>query len=203
MEACTFTYDEIFTHNRAPLFRQFLQLRKRVFVDGLSWSLNYREDLESDQYDNPNAQYVMIVDAGIVVAGARLMPADQDWHGWTHFLKDSALGKIAGMPQNLFPKDFDFLGSYECSRLVLDHDRLPQEQQHRAFHMLSDAFCDLAQRKGFGTYLSLSPAPLLRKFRGMGLSVDSVGRKYICQDDGRTYRILRLCNLTPALAEAA
>jgi acyl homoserine lactone synthase len=194
METLIFDYNEVFKGPRAQDMREFLELRFRVFVQGLGWSLPSRDGMESDQYDNPNCTYILVKRSGRVVAGARIIPSCQDWFGQTNLLRDAAKGRITSIAPDLFPSDYDFADSYECSRLSVDVDQLSNLEVAQVFKHLGQAFAQVAQERGFRTYLSLSPPALLRKFRALGFDVSTVGEKYICQDDGRRYLVLSLSN---------
>ena len=124
METLIFDYNEVFKGPRAQDMREFLELRFRVFVQGLGWSLPSRDGMESDQYDNPNCTYILVKRSGRVVAGARIIPSCQDWFGQTNLLRDAAKGRITSIAPDLFPSDYDFADSYECSRLSVDVDQL-------------------------------------------------------------------------------
>ncbi len=56
------------------------EFRHEVFVRRLGWSLPLLEDTERDQYDTPDAKYVVITDAeGDVTACARLLPTTHEY----------------------------------------------------------------------------------------------------------------------------
>ncbi len=202
METHVFDYNDSFGTPAGDLLRQFFALRKKTFIDGLGWSLETTGDLETDQYDNPNCTYLIVCKRGLVVAGARIIPADKSWYGWTNLMKDSTLGRCPAIDADLFPPEFDFTGSYECSRLVVDHAALTSAEVSEAFDHLGRAFRDVAMARNLRTYLSLSPPALRRKFCAMGFQVSAIGKRYICPDDGRRYQVLRLDN-APAAQVAA
>ena len=53
MENVTFNLAQLHTHGAA--FYDFLRLRKRFFVDQLGWQIPHDDDVEMDQYDNPDS----------------------------------------------------------------------------------------------------------------------------------------------------
>jgi N-acyl-L-homoserine lactone synthetase len=56
------------------------EFRHRVFVKRLGWSLPVMNGLERDQYDTPEAKYVIVSDsAGRITACARLLPTTDSY----------------------------------------------------------------------------------------------------------------------------
>jgi acyl-homoserine lactone synthase len=54
---------------------QYFRLRHQVFVEERRWEdLRRADGIESDEYDNPNAVYLLALDEGRVVGGQRLYP---------------------------------------------------------------------------------------------------------------------------------
>lgn len=54
---------------------QNYRLRHKIFVDRLGWEeLRKPDNRDVDEYDNPNATYLLLIDEGNVVGGARLSP---------------------------------------------------------------------------------------------------------------------------------
>ena len=49
------TFDFLGQHRHGTAYLQYLQLRKRFFVDVLGWDIPHDDDIEMDQYDNPCA----------------------------------------------------------------------------------------------------------------------------------------------------
>ena len=68
------TFDLSRLHQHGPAFYEYLRLRKHLFVDTLGWDLPHNDEVEMDQYDNPNAHYSLVLKNGQVVGGARTMP---------------------------------------------------------------------------------------------------------------------------------
>lgn len=98
-----FTIDDAY---RSPLMRQFFQLRKKVFVDGMGWDLPKHELGEVDQYDRKGAAYVISEKNGDVVGGMRLMPTTtaflgRDGKRYTYMIKDAREGNLSNMPSDL------------------------------------------------------------------------------------------------------
>ena len=71
MENIRFDFSDFHQHGRA--FYEFLQLRKKVFVDAMKWDVPHNAAVEMDQYDTPVAHYSLVLKHGQVVGGARAM----------------------------------------------------------------------------------------------------------------------------------
>lgn len=52
----------------------FLSLRKSKFVDKLKWDIPHTSEREWDQYDLPDALFIVAYDGGDCLGGARLLP---------------------------------------------------------------------------------------------------------------------------------
>jgi len=69
----------VITHDNRALYdesiRQFYRLRHQIFVEERGWGgLRKPDGLETDDYDNEHAIYLLAIDAGRVVGGQRLYP---------------------------------------------------------------------------------------------------------------------------------
>lgn len=89
----------------ATLLRQFFRLRKRVFVDTLDWELDVFDEMEIDQYDQETAEYILQVQDGKCIGGARLLPTttsfEVDGKPFSYMLRDAHLGRLPGFPQEV------------------------------------------------------------------------------------------------------
>ncbi|MQQ09085.1 hypothetical protein GFB49_11520 [Epibacterium sp. SM1979] len=175
-------------------FDQYLELRRRKFCSELGWSIWSDDRVELDQYDNPNTFYSYVHEKGVLVAAARLIPADLEWHGWRNLLVDAHKGMVPAIPPGFLPPDFDFTSSFECSRLVVDEDNLPSTSKAHlsALNLLVQGLIHAASLQNGRKMLSLSPPPLKRGLRMAGFDVAFEGAPYTCPDDQRSYRVLSM-----------
>lgn len=67
--------------NRSAFFQDLTLMhrhRKEIFVDRLGWSLPCEEGLEIDEFDSPDALYLLYYDpAGELLASARMLPTNR------------------------------------------------------------------------------------------------------------------------------
>lgn len=165
---------------KADLVRQFLALRRDVFVEEKRWPLNVQEGLEWEQYDYfPLAHFVLAIEAGEVVGGARLLRCDAQIGtgrvSYSYMIKDAYLGKIT-LPQELCsdppPDDCE---SWELTRLVV-----ATGSRFVAKAVLEAANSFLVQR-GATRCLFLGPPSFMRMARSMGFSPKPLG--LTCRND--------------------
>ena len=170
----------------------YLELRKKVLVDGLSWSLPYDGNLELDQYDTPLTLYSVALKDGEVIAGARAVPCCHAWNGWTYMLRDAALGKITAIPADLVDDLPTSSNVWECTRLVLDENKLAETERSLALQNVVNGLAKVTAQKGAASLLSLSPPMLQRVLSRFGYNCIKRGRTYRCAEDGRRYQVLTM-----------
>lgn len=186
MKLTTFSFIDRADYHQC--YTGFLELRKRVLVDGLGWDLPVTGETESDQYDNPTAVYSAVEYKGRVIAGARAAPCSARWGGWSYMLNDADQGLIPGIPRGILSSYPTENSVWECTRFVSDDVLGTSEDRLRATRMVVAGLCQLSGGLGASSLMSLSPAPLGRLLRSFGYKVSIVGAAYVCADDGRRYR---------------
>jgi acyl homoserine lactone synthase len=159
---------------KADLVRQFLALRRDIFVEEKCWSLNVFEGLEWEQYDYfPLAHYVLAIEDGEVVGGARLIRCDAQIgagsFSYSYMIKDACLGKIA-LPRDLCtgsPPEDDW--TWELTRLVAagGNRAVARAVLEAANHFLVD--------QGARRCLFLGPPAFMRMARSMGFAPEPMG----------------------------
>ena len=120
MQHITFGFTSL--HTRGEAFFGFLALRKRFFVDTLNWDIPHDSVLEMDQYDNPLADYSLVLRDGMVIGGARTMPTTAQWGQHSYMLRDALMGKLGDIPPAVMPGDVASPEVWECTRLVISDE---------------------------------------------------------------------------------
>ena len=68
---------EFFLHDYddlpSALARELFRLRRKTFRDRLDWKVECVEDMEKDQFDNPNTTYLLGMYEGELLCGARFI----------------------------------------------------------------------------------------------------------------------------------
>lgn len=154
--------------------RQFLALRRDIFVEEKRWPLTVHDGLEWEQYDYfPLAHYALAVDGGEVVGGARLLRCDArigtGRFSYSYMIKDACQGKIS-LPQDLCtvppPDDGE---TWELTRLVTT---MGNRLVARAVLEAANSFL---VREGARRCLFLGPPSFMRMARSMGFSPKAMG----------------------------
>ncbi len=159
---------------RSPLMRQFFQLRKKVFVDGMGWDLPTNDLGEVDQYDRQNAYYVISERCGVFVGGMRLIPTtnaflDAQGKRHTYMIKDSYEGRLQNMPRDLVTVEPPVDKSvWEVTRVVTAKEPLNLK-------MLIGAACDFLLTKDVKHILYHTRPSASRLGKIWGYEVASMG----------------------------
>lgn len=195
------TFDFLGQHRHATAFHQYLQLRKRFFVDILGWDIPHNDDVEMDQYDNPCAHYALVLRGSTVVGGARVMPTTAAWGRHSYMLRDALRGEI-GIPARVVSEEIATAAVWECTRFVVSADLCTHAERSACLSLILWGAMELVREQGGDELISLSPVPLLRTLRQLGFPARRVGEPY-GETDGRRYAMLRMPALAPVHSIAA
>ncbi|MCA0905153.1 hypothetical protein LCM27_01940 [Ruegeria marisrubri] len=144
------------------LFVEHFRLRKRVFIDGLNWRLNTRDDQEFDQYDTPFASYCLVSDNDRLVAGARILPTNIEVGPNTYMIRDAALGRLgSGLPPTICEGFAPPVcpNIWEATRLIVD-PTLPKETKKEALRITIDRLVAEARKAGVEKLLAIGGVEL-------------------------------------------
>lgn len=191
MDCITFNMAGMHRHGRA--FYDFLRMRKSFFVDQLNWDIPHDHEVEMDQYDNPTAWYVLVLDDdGEVVAGARAMSTAARWGSHTIMLNDAMEGRIAKIPASVMRGVELGRQVWEVTRIVISDDLRTQADRAEALSLISSGVSEIAMKHGATELVCLSLVPLVRALRSLGFPAERAGQPYTCDDDGRQYAIITM-----------
>ncbi|MBQ2263520.1 MAG: autoinducer synthase [Loktanella sp.] len=190
MEKITFNLTQLHKHGTA--FFEYLALRKQVFVDQLGWDIPHDDDVEMDQYDNPQAYYSLVLRDGKVIGGGRAMATTARWGSHTYMLRDAIEGKIIGIPASVVPEAFVTANIWECTRLVVSSEIKDQAASARCLELIVDGLVEQAVAQNATDLMSLSPPSLMRTLRKFGYAPRMIGEPYVNAEDGRRYVVLSM-----------
>ena len=190
MENIRFDFSDFHRHGRA--FYEFLELRKRVFVDELKWDVPHNDAVEMDQYDTPVAHYSLVLRNGVVIGGARAMATTATWGQHTYMLRDAYSGKLPHIPRHIMSVDIATPKVWECTRLVISSDITTQSERAECMRLIVDGLVDLVRLHGAEELICLSSLHLMRALRQIGYDVNRLGETYRNEEDGRQYGVLRM-----------
>lgn len=200
MDLNVFKFPDLHKHGVA--FSSFMELRHKVLIEGLEWSLPTDGRFEMDQYDHPLSWYSVVTDGRQAVAGARALPCNSSWNGWTYMLLDAERGKLPGISRGLLPVYPNGPDTWECTRLVVAPE-LTQQERERALKLVVHGLCIAANTSGATKLISLSPLLFGRLLRSFGYDVNPLGERYLCEEDGRKYSAFSMpvdCDVGSSLA---
>ena len=159
----------------------FMRLRREVFIEEMRWDLQTTESMEFEQYDSPDAVYVVAHQGDEVLGGARLLRTDREVGTGTvrysYMIRDAHLGYLPGLPQDLCegsPPQAET--AWELTRLVVRNARLGAA--------ILTATNEFLKREGADTCLFLGFPAFMRMARSMGYHPKPMGR-LTGNDDGR------------------
>lgn len=190
MENITFQLSDSYQYGSA--YFDYLALRKQFFVDQLKWQIPHNDNLEMDQYDNPEARYSLVLRDGKVIAGARAMSCSSHWGDYTYMLGDALSGKLGTIPQDVLDHRIDSPDTWECTRLVIAPEVTSMAERNLCLDMIVDGLIDMATREGAHTLISLSNLWLLRSLRKLGYGAELLGQPYVNGDDGHKYAVMAI-----------
>lgn len=185
MEKITFNLTQLHKHGTA--FFEYLALRKQFFVDQLGWDIPHDDDLEMDQYDNPQAYYSLVLLDGKVIGGGRAMATTARWGSHTYMLRDAVEGKIIGIPDTIVDQVLITATVWECTRVVVSADIKDPAVSGECLSLIVAGLAEQARQHGATEMMALSRPSLVRALRKIGYAPKMIGESYVNSDDGRRY----------------
>lgn len=190
MENIRFDFSDLHRHGRS--FYEFLELRKKTFVDQLKWDVPHNDQVEMDQYDTPVARYSLVRRDGRVVGGARIMPTTAVWGAHTYMLRDAFSGKLANIPADIMSVEIASPKVWECTRLVIADEMDTAADRAECLRLIVDGLVDISRAFGAEELICLSSLHLMRVLRQLGYQVTVLGQTYRGKEDGRLYGVLHM-----------
>jgi len=167
---------------RWNLVRDFLILRKEIFIDQMHWDLQATpEAMEFEQYDQIDAVYVVAHRGDEVIGGARLLRTDRQvgtgTFRYSYMIRDAYLGHLPGLPNDICTDEPPVTNmAWELTRLAV--------RTARAGGAILKATNDFLKMEQAQTCLFLGPPSFMRMARSMGYTPRPMG-KVTGNGDGR------------------
>ena len=179
-------------HRHGTAFYDFLRLRKTFFVDQLGWDIPHDDEVEMDQYDNPQAWYVLVQsEEGQVVGGGRILPHSARWGTHTYMLNDAVEGRISSIPSSVMDGVPVANRTWEVTRIVISDELSTHAERSKCLSMILAGTENVLLRFGGEEAISLSPLVMVRALRSLGYDAERRGAPYLCED-GRQYAVLKI-----------
>jgi acyl-homoserine lactone synthase len=161
---------EVVTSENAFLYEPALQdmfrLRHRMFVEVMGWeALRKPDGIERDQFDGPDAVYLILQDgSGHVIGSHRLLPTMKP-HLFSDVFSDMCSVRGVQRGPNI----------YELNRTCVDEDRLDRTQQEWARRQIVAGLAEFSCRAGIDRVTILTPLEVMFRYMLMGIDVRPLG----------------------------
>lgn len=186
METATITWSSI--HHYGGLWFDHLRLRKSLFVDREGWDVPHDKESEWDQYDSPEATYLVTHQGGRALAALRILSCAVAQPMHSYMIRDAALGLSPNIPPAVMATPSTRAQDYEITRLVVD-PHLNRAARARAMAVLSrDAMHHLEERGARRVFALTSPG-FIGWFRRMGVAAHQAG-PVVVNDLGERFCVL-------------
>ena len=185
MENISFSFAQLHQHGTA--FYEFLALRKQFFVDQLGWDIPHDDNVEMDQYDNPNAHYSLVLRDGKVIGGMRAMSTTAQWGSHTYMLGDAVAGKLIGIPEDIIKIATVTPNVWEATRVVISDEVTTHAERAECLGLVLDGVVAQTRAHGGTEIMALCPPVFARTLRQLGYDVDLIGDPYVNCHDQRRY----------------
>ncbi|MCB1355909.1 MAG: GNAT family N-acetyltransferase [Maritimibacter sp.] len=160
------------------LLVSFMEARKRVFVDQLKWELPTVDGMEFDQYDTPQAKWVVIHEFGKILGGVRLMPTTARCGIYSYMLRDAQLGLLDPIPRDVLFLDAPVDPKvWEASRLFITEE-VTASRRAQVQGVLMKQMAVTAGEMGATHVIGIVPAVFARWLRRLELAAVPVGRRF-------------------------
>lgn len=163
-------------HEYGELFANYFRARWQTFIVQRRWNLPEDEGMEFDQYDTPQARWVVVHEGERVLGGLRLAPSTAVCGMYSYMIRDAQRGILGGsIPQNLLydtaPVDASV---WECTRAFISQD-IPMTRRRAVQEELVAAMVGVGGRMGAQSLLALTPGNWPRWYPRQGLVARAIG----------------------------
>ncbi|MCG3728852.1 acyl-homoserine-lactone synthase [Vibrio cincinnatiensis] len=163
-------YSHSFTHLPQSDYVALLKLRYKVFCQRLHWDLNVKEELESDEYDVPQAHYLYAKEAsGHLIGCWRILPTT------SHYMLESTFPDLLG--ELAAPKHPQI---YELSRFAVDkeHSALAGGVSDVTMKMFQSLYYH-AQKYDIDHYVTVTSTGVEKLIQRLGIPCERLGDKQV------------------------
>lgn len=165
-------------HEYGTLLTKYLEARKNIFLDDLGWHVAEVDGMEFDQYDNPQAQWIILHRFGEVLGGVRMLPTTAKCGIYSYMLRDAQNGLLGGMPTDILffeaPVEHNV---WEATRFFIVNS-VPAAQRLEVQKRLFNSMALAASEHGAVHVLGIVPAVWARWSRRLGVKATPIGAKF-------------------------
>lgn len=190
MKTITVNFSNMHLHGDS--FYQYLCLRKKHFIDVLQWQVPHDSVSEMDQYDTPNATYILIEHEKQVVAGVRVLDFDSSFGVHTCMLNDFFINRHVRKNEKLRNILADSKRLWEGTRLVISDEISDAKSRNICLQLIILGIENYILSNEGGTLMTVSSPLFVRKVRQLGYCASQVSPRFDCLEDGKRYAILAM-----------
>lgn len=161
-----------------------------MFVETLNWQVPHDLMVEMDQYDLPEAKYVIVVLGNHVVGGTRLLPGAANALNSSTMIGEALQRQTSILPEH-FPNFISFShNAWEGTRLVLSKEHLgTQALRKECLGSILFGVQRILHRNDATALVTISAVKMEKLLWRYGLYPKQLSDAFVCEDDGRSYQI--------------
>jgi len=170
-------------HHHGNLMVNYLKARREVFIVSKGWQLPETDGMEFDQYDTPEARWIVVHQNGKVLAGIRIAPTTARCGLHSYMIRDAQLGLLQGLPLDpLFLEAPVTDKIWEATRLFVV-DGVPAQQRAVVQRLLMLHMAASAHSLGADQVIGIVPAVFKRWLKRIGMAAVAVGPTFELDGD--------------------
>jgi acyl-homoserine lactone synthase len=161
---------DVVTSQNAVLYKDALEgmfrLRHRIFVERMGWeALRKPDGIEKDQFDTPDAVYLILQDDnGAVIGSHRLLPTIKP-HLFSELFPEMCNVRGVQRAHNI----------YELNRTCVDEEYLDRKKQEWARQQIIAGLVEFSYRAGIERVTILTPLEVMFRYMLMDIEVKPLG----------------------------
>ncbi|SIN84066.1 acyl-homoserine-lactone synthase [Vannielia litorea] len=170
-------------HHHGDLMVKYLRARRDVFIVAKRWQLPETAGMEFDQYDTPEARWIVVHERDEVLAGIRIAPTTARCGLHSYMIRDAQLGLLDGLPLDpLYEAAPVSPKIWEATRLFL-LDKVPAQRRADVQRVLMLEMAAAARREGAEQVIGIVPAVFQRWLNRIGMNAVPVGPRFELDGD--------------------
>lgn len=170
-------------HYYGDLMVKYLKARREVFIVDKGWQLPETGGMEFDQYDTPQARWIVIHERDEVLAGIRIAPTTARCGLHSYMIRDAQLGLLDGLPLDpLFAEAPVSDTIWEATRLFL-LDKVPAQRRLEVQRLLMLKMAAAARKEGAYQVIGIVPAVFQRWLKRIGMNAVPMGPRFELDGD--------------------
>ncbi len=179
-------------HHYGELYVNYLKARHAVFIVAKRWKLPEVDGMEYDQYDTPEARWVVVHEYGEVLAGLRMTPTTSRCGAHSYMIRDAQLGLLKGLP--LDPLYFEAPVAdqiWEGTRMFVS-DKIPASRRVKIQTLLMMQMAETARSLEVTQMIGIVPVVFRRWLKRIDMQAVAVGPAFEIGGDWSQAAMMRI-----------